>query len=236
MYLLSIPQTPVILLFLSLIHSFFDCLFSADSYFMSNSKAVLQGCRDQWILQDKQSVPKLSQITVCMDMRLLTAGNWMAFSYTTPRSPKYDLALHGDSKAMYAWILGVQHRFPVQLTLEHWHRLCLRIDSLRNSFILNISSSQKTYERTVFAHAMQLNGKLQLGCQPWDIFPETSMATMELYMFRMWGDVREHANCEDGTIVGWDSSMWSISQAQAWVQDNALYCGEHSNQDWHAVL
>ncbi|GAA6079153.1 adhesion G-protein coupled receptor G2 [Tachysurus ichikawai] len=201
----------------------------ADSYFMSNSKAVLQGCRDQWILQDKQSVPKLSQITVCMDMRLLTAGNWMAFSYTTPRSPKYDLALHGDSKAMYAWILGVQHRFPVQLTLEHWHRLCLRIDSLRNSFILNISSSQKTYERTVFAHAMQLNGKLQLGCQPWDIFPETSMATMELYMFRMWGDVREHANCEDGTIVGWDSSMWSISQAQAWVQDNALYCDNQTN-------
>ncbi|KAK2814786.1 hypothetical protein Q7C36_023052 [Tachysurus vachellii] len=197
----------------------------ADSYFMSNSKAVLQGCRDQWILQDKQSVPKLSQITVCMDMRLLTAGNWMAFSYTTPRSPKYDLALHGDSEAMYAWILGVKHRFPVQLTLERWHRLCLRIDSLRNSFILNIGSSQKTYERRVFAHAMQLNGKLQLGCQPWDIFPETSMATIELYMFRMWGDVREHANCEDGTIVGWDSSMWSISRAQAWVQDNALYCG-----------
>ncbi|MCJ8745915.1 hypothetical protein PDJAM_G00135620, partial [Pangasius djambal] len=168
---------------------------------MSDSKAVLKGCKGWWTLQRNQSVPQLFQMTVCLDVRLLTAGKWMAFSYTTPRSPYYDLALQGDSNAVYVWLLGVQHNFPVQLALKRWHRLCLSIDSLRNSFRLTVSSSRKTHKRTVIAHAMRPNGKLQLGCQPWEIFPGTTMATMELYLFRMWGDVREHALCEDGTIV-----------------------------------
>lgn len=200
---------------------------------MSDTKAVLQGCTDRWTLQE--TIPKLFQMTVCVDMRLLTAGKWKAFHYTAPRSPYYDLALQGDSNGVYAWLLGVQHRFPVHLQLEHWHQLCLRIDSLHNRFSLTVSSSQKTYERTVFAHAMQPNGKLQLGCQPWEVISGIRMATMELYMFRMWGDVKEHAVCEDGTIVGWESSMWRISRAQALVQDDTLYCGEHDKQDYYCM-
>lgn len=172
-------------------------------------------------------MPKLTQMTVCTDIRVLTAGKWVAFSYTTPRLPYYDLALQGDSDSVYAWLLGVQHRFPVHLELKRWHRLCLRVDSLRNSFSLTVSSSQVTHKRTFIAHAMQPNGRLQLGCQPWEIFPGTNMATIELYLFRMWGDVKEHAPCEDGAIVSWDSSMWRISRVQALVQDDTLNCGEH---------
>lgn len=221
-------------LFLFLICSFFfACLFPVDSYFMSNSKAVLQRCTDGWTLQQNQRVPKLLQMTVCLDMRLLTAGKWMAFSYTIPHSPYYGLTLQGDNDAVYVWLMGVKHRFPVRLTLEHWHRLCLRFDSLHNRFSLSVSSSQDTYVHTVIAHAMQPIGRLKLGCQPWQDFPRTNMAKMELYLFRMWGDVREHALCEDGTIVGWDSSMWRINQAQARVQDDTLYCGEHNK---HVVL
>lgn len=186
---------------------------------------------DQWTLQENQHMPKLSQVTVCVDVRLLTVGKWIAFSYTTPRSPYYALALQGDSDAIYAWLLGVQHHFPVRLELKRWHRLCVRIDSLRNSFSLSVSSSQETHERTVIVHAMQPNGTLQLGCQSWEFSPGTNMATMELYLFRMWGDVSEHARCEDGTIVGWDSSMWRFSRAQTLVQDDTLYCGEHRQQD-----
>ncbi|KAF5883106.1 adhesion G-protein coupled receptor G2, partial [Clarias magur] len=195
-----------------------------DSYFLTDTKAVLQECTDQWILKENQHVPQLSQMTVCLDMRLLTAGKWMAFSYTTPPFPFYSLALQGDSDGVYIWLLGVKHRFPARLAPELWHRLCLSVDSERNSLSLNVSGSQQTHKRTVFAHAMKPNGKLQLGCQPWEVFPGNQMATVELYMFRIWGDVREHALCEDGTIVGWDSSMWSISQDQTSVQDDTLYC------------
>lgn len=201
-------------------------IFSGHSYFLSDSKAVLQGCTDQWTLQENQNIPKLIQVTVCVDVRLMTAGTWIAFSYTSPRSPRYDLALQGDGDAVYAWLLGVQHRFPVQLQLEHWHRLCLRMDSSRNNFSLSVSSSLETHERTVIAHAIQPNGKLQLGCQPSKVSPGTNMATVELYLFRMWADVRKHELCEDGTIVGWDSSMWGISRAQSLVRDDTLYCGE----------
>ncbi|XP_053530664.1 adhesion G-protein coupled receptor G4 [Ictalurus punctatus] len=194
------------------------------SYFMIDSKAVLQGFMDRWTLKENQQVPKLYQMTVCLDVRLLTAGRWMAFSYIAPRSPYYDLALQGDSYAVYIWLLGVQHRFRVPMSLERWHRLCLRIDSLQNSFSLTISSSQDVHQRTVIINAMRPNGKLQLGFHPWEVSPGSSMATIELYLFRVWGDVREHSACEDGTIVGWDSSIWRISQAQTWVQDNTLSC------------
>ncbi|XP_058232125.1 adhesion G-protein coupled receptor G4 isoform X2 [Hemibagrus wyckioides] len=204
----------------------------ADSHFMSNSKAILHGCTDQWILDDKHSVPNLFQMTVCMDLRLLTTGKWMAFSYATPHSSYYDLALHGDSEAVYAWLLGVRHRFPVRLELERWHQLCLRIDTLNNSFILTVNSSQKTSEqRTVITQAIKLKGKLQLGCQSEGTFTGSTTATIELYMFRIWGDVRKHSHCEDGTIVGWDSSMWKISRYEAWAKDRTLYCGEHNNLD-----
>lgn len=204
--------------------------FPGHSHFLSDSKAVLQGCADQWTLKDNQSIPKLFQMTVCVDVRLMTAGKWMVFSYTSPRSPLYDLALQGDGDAVYAWLLGVQHRFPVRLALERWHRLCLRIDSSRNSFSLTVGSSKETHERTVIAHAIQPGGKLHLGCQSSEVSPGTKMATMELYLFRMWADVSAHTLCEDGTIVGWDSSMWIISRAQTSVQDDTLYCGEHNKQ------
>lgn len=204
------------------------CLFPGHSYFMVDSKAVLQGCTDRWTLQENQHIPKLFPMTVCMDLRLMTAGKWMAFSYTMPHSLYYDLALQSDSDAMYVWVLGVQHRFPVQLGLEHWHRLCLRLDSLHNSVSLSVSSSQNVHNRTLFVNAMRPNGKLQLGFHPWDVFPGSSMTTMELYLFRVWGDLKEHSACEDGTIVGWDSSMWTISRPQTWVKDNTLSCSEYN--------
>lgn len=205
----------------------FSCsFFSGHSYFLSDSKAVLQGCTDQWTLQENQNIPKLLQMTVCVNVRVTTAGQWIAFSLTSPRSPYYDLALQGDGDAVYAWLLGVQHRFPVRLALEYWHHLCLRMDSSRNSFSLSVNSSQETQERTVITHAIQPSGKLQLGCEPSNVSPGTSMATVELYLFRMWADVSKHERCEKGTMVDWDSSMWSISRAQALVQDNTLSCGE----------
>ncbi|XP_046733297.1 adhesion G-protein coupled receptor G2 [Silurus meridionalis] len=199
-------------------------IVQVNSFSLLNSKAVLQGCTDQWTLKARQPVPQLPQMTVCIDIRLMTPGKWMAFSYTVPRSPNYSLALQGDGNTVIAWLLGVQHRFPMQLALKSWHRLCLRIDSLHNSFSLSVNSSQETQDRAVFAYAMQPNGRLQLGCQFWDLFPGTNMATIELYMFRMWGDVRDHAQCENGTIAGWDSSMWRIIRATSLVQDDTLSC------------
>ncbi|KAF5880129.1 adhesion G-protein coupled receptor G2 [Clarias magur] len=151
-------------------------------------------------------------------------GKWMAFSYAIPRSPSYELALQGDRDAVYAWLQGVQHRFPVRLAPERWHRLCLRIDSVRKRFSLSVNGSKVVHERMVVVKALRPSGSLQLGFHPWEVCPGSSMAAIELHLFRVWGDAREHSDCEDGTIVGWDSNLWKTSRGQTWVQDNTLSC------------
>lgn len=152
----------------------------------------------------------------------------MAFSYTTPHSPSYELALQGDRDAVYAWLQGVRHRFPVRLTPEHWHRLCLHIDSVRNRIGLSVNSSKDVHERMVAVKALRPSGNLQLGFHSWEVCPGSSMATIELHLFRIWGDTREHSDCEDGTIVSWDSNLWRISRGQTWIQDNTLSCSEYN--------
>ncbi|KAI4898591.1 hypothetical protein NFI96_033247 [Prochilodus magdalenae] len=205
------------------------CLSTVGGYFMSDSKAVLQGCSDHWTLQDRWAMPLLFQMTVCVDVRVMTPGEWTAFSYTSPRSPYYDLALQGDDSALYAWLLGVRHRFPVQLEVGRWYRLCLRRDAMRDSFSLEVSGNPEPQQRTVIARATPPTGTLLLGCKPRDATPGVTLATMELYLFRVWADVSEHGACEDGTVVSWDSRMWGITRPQAKVQDDALQCGKCSH-------
>ncbi|KAL6462710.1 hypothetical protein MHYP_G00291320 [Metynnis hypsauchen] len=197
----------------------------AGGYFMSDSKAVLQGCSDYWTLQDRWAMPQLFQITVCVDVRVMTPGEWTAFSYTSPRPPYYDLALQGDDSALYAWLLGVRHRFPVQLEQRRWYQLCLRRDAMRDSFSLEVSGNPDPQQRTVIARATPTTGTLILGCQPRDASPGVTLATLELYLFRVWNDVLQHKPCEDGTVVGWDSRMWGITRPQARVRDDTLQCG-----------
>lgn len=97
---------------------------------------MLNGCEDHWSLQ--HSMPVLSQITVCVDVRVVTPGRWVAFSYSSVHTPTPQLGLEGDEQALYGWLLTVRHRFPLQLSLTNWHRVCLRRDVLRNLFSLEV--------------------------------------------------------------------------------------------------
>ncbi|XP_051538181.1 adhesion G-protein coupled receptor G4-like [Myxocyprinus asiaticus] len=197
-----------------------------DGFFMSDAKAVLQGCEDHWTFQPQgHSIPVLFQMTVCVDVQVLSPGEWTAFSYISAPAPRYELALQGDENSLYAWLLGVRHQFPVQLTLRRWYRLCLRWDAPHKSFSLTIGGSSEVYQRTAIARAIPPSGRLLLGCQPKDTPPGVNMATVELYLFRIWNNVGEHRACEDGTVVGWDSRLWTITRAQARIQDYKLQCG-----------
>lgn len=203
---------------------------SAHGYFMYDSKAVLNDCQDYWTFRDRERIPLLFQVTVCVDIRVVSPGSWLAFSYSSPHVPRYDLALEGDTGALYAWLLGVRHRFPVSLTSGVWHRLCLRRDSLRNTFSLEVDGrGDSEHQRTVIARLIPPNGQLALGCRPWDT-DGASRGKVELYLFRMWGDVKQHQACEDGSVAGWESWMWDVTHPRARVRDDHLYCGKRNQQ------
>lgn len=105
---------------------------------MGDTKAVLNGCEDHWTLQNRASVPLLFQMTVCVDIRVVVPGAWVAFSYSSVHAPRPELGLEGDEEALYGWLLRVRHRFPLQLSPTRWHRVCLRRDIQRNSFSLKV--------------------------------------------------------------------------------------------------
>ncbi|TRY89602.1 hypothetical protein DNTS_017781, partial [Danionella cerebrum] len=197
-----------------------------DGFFMSDAKAVLQGCDDHWTFQGQRNVPVLFQTTVCVDVRVLSQGTWTAFSYVSAPAPRYELALQGDENNLYAWLLGVRHQFTVQLTTRRWYHICLRWDAFSKSLSLKISSD--VYQRTAIARAIPPSGRLLLGCQPNEAYPGVKMATMELYLFRIWDDVEEHKSCEDGTVIVWDTQVWAITRPQARVQDLTLQCASQS--------
>lgn len=83
-------------------------------------------------------MPVLFHITVCVDVRVVTPGPWVAFSYSSVHAPRPELGLEGDQQALYGWLLRVRHRFPLQLSLTKWHRVCLRRDDLRHLFSLEV--------------------------------------------------------------------------------------------------
>ncbi|XP_034428984.1 mucin-3A, partial [Hippoglossus hippoglossus] len=196
----------------------------AHGYFLGDTKAVLHGCEDHWTLQDRAAMPLLFQMTVCMDIRVMGPGSWVAFSYSSVYAPRPELGLEGDDRVLYVWLLRVQHRFPIQLSLKHWHRVCLRRDRQRNSFSLEVDG-QTMAERTVVAQAIPASGSLWLGCHLRDRHSEAQLGQVELYMFRIWADLDDHPSCEDGTVIGWDSRYWGVTSPSAKQTDHNLPCG-----------
>ncbi|KAM4605953.1 uncharacterized protein adgrg2a [Polymixia lowei] len=193
-------------------------------YFMGDTKAALRRCTDHWTLQDRAAMPLLFQMTVCVQIRVAVPGAWVAFSYSSAHAPRPELGLEGDDSALYGWLLGVRHRFPLRLSPTNWHGVCLRRDVPGNSFSLEVDG-QVVAERTVIAQAISPSGSLRLGCRPRDRPPGAVVGEVELYLFRMWADLSDHAPCEDGSVIGWDSRFWGITSAKARQRDPGLLCG-----------
>ncbi|XP_035513031.1 adhesion G-protein coupled receptor G2 [Morone saxatilis] len=168
-------------------------------------------------------MPLLFQMTVCVDIRVVVPGAWVAFSYSSVHAPRPELGLEGDDEALYGWLLRVRHRFPLRLSPTHWHRVCLRRDALHNSFSLEVNGIMVA-ERTVIAHAIPPSGSLWLGCSPRDRPPGATLGAVELYLFRMWPDLADHGFCEDGTVIGWNAQYWGLTSPKARQIDHNLPC------------
>ncbi|XP_029384836.1 uncharacterized protein LOC115060852 [Echeneis naucrates] len=196
---------------------------TAFGFFLGDTKAVLNGCENHWTLQDRAAMPLLFKMTVCVDIRVVAPGPWVAFSYSSVHAPRPELGLEGDDDALYGWLLRVRHRFPLQLSLTHWHRVCLRRDVLHNSFSLEVDG-KTVAERTVIAQAIPPSGSLWLGCRPRDRPPGAKLGEVELYLFRMWPDLDNHDLCEDGTVIGWDARYWGVTSPSARQRDPYLLC------------
>ncbi|KAI9516791.1 hypothetical protein NQZ68_013849 [Dissostichus eleginoides] len=153
-------------------------------------------------------MPLLFQITLCVDIRVVVPGAWVAFSYSSVHAPRPELGLEGDEDALYAWLLRVRHRFPIRLSPKHWHRV----------------DGKMVAQRTVIAQAIPPAGSMWLGCRPRDQPPGDTLGKVELYLFRMWGDLGNHGLCEDGSVIGWNAHYWGVTSPRARQRDPNLLC------------
>lgn len=80
-------------------------------------------------------------------------------------------------------------------------------------------------KRTAVAHAVPPSGSLWLGC-PSSRPPGSNLGKVELYLFRVWGDLGDHGFCEDGTVIGWNAQYWGVTSPNARQTDPELQCGE----------
>ncbi|XP_034416593.1 uncharacterized protein LOC117749883 [Cyclopterus lumpus] len=206
----------------------------AEGYFLGDTKAVLNGCEDHWTLQDGTAVSLLFQMTLCVDVRVVVPGAWVAFSYSSVHAPRPDLGLEGDDEALYAWLLRVRHRFPIRLTPKRWHRVCLRRDALGKSISLEVDGTTVA-ERTIIARAIPPAGTLWLGCRPRDRPPGASLGQVELYLFRVWADLGRHGPCEDGTVIGWSARHWGVTSPRARRRDPGLLCDGRRARAYRSV-
>ncbi|XP_057679833.1 adhesion G-protein coupled receptor G4-like [Corythoichthys intestinalis] len=197
----------------------------AFGYFLGDTKAVLNGCEDHWTLQDSTPLPLLSQMSVCLDVRVVAPGAWVGFSYTSQHGLKPELGLEGDGGALYGWLLGVRHRFHVSLAMGRWHRVCLRRDVRGNAFSLELAG-RLVAKRTVIAQAIPSSGSLWLGCRPRQRPPGTTLGRVEIYMFRVWDDLARRGACEDGNVVGWNARFWGVTSPRARQMDPHLPCAK----------
>ncbi|XP_036381403.1 mucin-5AC-like isoform X2 [Megalops cyprinoides] len=206
---------------------------TVEASFMHDSKAHFpRGCRDPWTLVDRVRVPTLVQVTVCMHLRVLAQGEWTAFTYGPPHVEQYDLALEGDRRTLYVWLLGVRHRFPVRLLPHRWYHVCLKRDAARHSVALDVDGSPSV--RTVTGEPIPLGGDLLLGCRARHT-PLSHLGEVELYLFRVWDDIGNHDTCENGTVVGWSSEEWDRGE-WAPVRDDRLPCALPVGQDRSLVV
>ncbi|XP_015225643.1 PREDICTED: adhesion G-protein coupled receptor G4-like [Cyprinodon variegatus] len=196
---------------------------TVSGYFLGDIKAVLNGCEDHWTLQGRTSIPQLSQMTVCVNIQVVVPGHWVAFSYSSVRTPNPNLGLEGDDKALYVWLLQVRHQFPFKISPMQWYKVCLRRDVQRNTFSVEVDY-KIVAERTVIAQAIPPSGSLWLGCHQRRRTPEVAMGKVELYLFRMWADLGEHRSCEDGTVIGWNANHWEVTSPKAKETDSSLSC------------
>lgn len=194
-------------------------------FFLGDTKAVLNGCKDHWTLQDRAAVLRMfqPQMTVCVDIRVVVPGAWVAFSYSSVHAPRPELGLEGDDRGIYGWLLQVRHHFPLQLAPFYWHRVCLRRDVPGDTFSLEVNGSLVA-ERTVIARAIPASGSLWLGCRPRDRQPGAKLGGVELYLFRVWADLDHHGICEDGAVIGWNSRYWGLTSPRARQRDPNLLC------------
>ncbi|XP_072307429.1 uncharacterized protein [Eucyclogobius newberryi] len=189
--------------------------------FLGDIKAVLNDCEDNWTLQERAALPV--SMTVCINIRVVAPGPWIAFTYSSVQGLKPELGLEGDEEALFVWLLRVRHRFPLKLTERDWHQVCLQRNVLSSSLSLEVDN-QVVGHRVVIAQASPSYGSLWLGCGQREQAATPAPGQVELYLFRVWADLEQHRLCEDGSVIGWSSRHWRVTDTKAQKRDNSLPC------------
>ncbi|XP_051870895.1 adhesion G-protein coupled receptor G2-like isoform X22 [Pristis pectinata] len=216
---------------------------SATSTSLKGQKAVFHPRRanEYGTLSPGTKIPPLKAFTLCVDIRLRkNSENGVAvFTYNTdtwpkPSSSMHELSIMVRKKDLLISMFGRKIDVKVTLPLYRWHSLCLTWNDQ--------SERAHIYVNKILVHSKKLgkkmlgqNGSLVLGRKHKRIADrlqvDLEMAFVgDLYLFRLWDFEKDRQsisglNCEDGTIITWDSEQWDF-MGTILERDTTLICCE----------
>ncbi|XP_058884007.1 uncharacterized protein LOC117405720 [Acipenser ruthenus] len=197
----------------------------SETGFLGGSKVVFPGgCSAPWGLSKGTQVPVLSNLTVCLDIRLTAPGPWEAFTYKTLKATNYDLGIVGSDGLIIVWLLGQSFNVSQSLPVMTWNTLCLEWNGRDNRLLLRVNGSQ--FQKNITGDTIPENGTLLLGCSG----NSTAAGLGEMYLFRLWDTSSGHpaSPCENGNVIGWDDRQWSFNRSTL-IPDPSLQCTAPAN-------
>lgn len=167
----------------------------------------------------------LSNLTVCLDIRLTAPGPWEAFTYKTLNATNYDLGIVGSDGLITVWLLGESFNVSQSLPVMTWNTLCLEWNGRDNRLSLRVNGSQ--FQKNITGDTIPENGTLLLGCSG----NSTAAGLGEMYLFRLWDTSSGHpaSPCENGNVIGWDDRQWSFNRSTL-IPDPSLQCSKYNSK------
>ncbi|XP_041089040.1 uncharacterized protein LOC121302838 isoform X2 [Polyodon spathula] len=201
---------------------------TGEAEFLGGSKVVFPGgCREPWRLSNGTQIPELSNLTVCLNIRLTAPGPWEAFTYKTSTATNYDLGIVGSDGLITVWLLDQSFSLSQILPVMTWNALCLEWNGRDSRLSLRVNRSQ--FQSNVTGDTIPGNGTLLLGCSG----NSTAAGLGEMYLFRLWDTSSGHpaSPCENGNVIGWDGKQWSFNRSTL-IPDPSLQCTSNTTTSY----
>ncbi|XP_069746007.1 adhesion G-protein coupled receptor G2-like isoform X4 [Narcine bancroftii] len=213
---------------------------SATGINLKGQKAVFQINKpnEYGTLSPTIKIPPLKEFTLCVDIRLKMKDNKgvVVFSYITDnqRNSKHELGITVTSRKLIFWLFHQKIEVEKILALHRWHSLCLTWHYQSKEALIYVNKTL-VHSKTLGKKILGQNGSLVLGRQhrrKVDLLQiELERAFVgDLYLFRLWDFEKDQLsiselNCEDGTIITWDSQQWDFI-GKILEYDTTLICCE----------
>lgn len=184
-------------------------------------KTTLEDLPCFWKLQPGAGPHGLTELSVCVLVRLRHRRPWTGFVYKAPGGTYIELGLKGTSSSLDVWLLGKKVRVEAKLKPNQRNSICITWSGAaqRLHVYINGTSQRKISAGPSVSRPLAQNGTLTLGMSHYVdaarqvMMEDSSELLVEIGRFRMWNRERSPEElrgriCAYGDALNWEAEQW----------------------------